>query len=183
MGLSIGLRESGVLMKKAISVLTVIATAAAISITPVNAAQAAKAATKPKEYAKVLTGMDTNVSIQLLRVVRANVAEFGRNNIVVIQYRLRKEGPNLHPGLTSKAWFDPIEIKLRNSSMGDSYETIRGIHEHHTCSGESMTNEWTVGRQGDGYAWFKVPDDVTTVDIFFPFTHGYMGIPVEIPKA
>lgn len=170
-------------MNKAISILTIISCAAAISVSPARSANAQKTAAQPKTYAKVLTGMETNVSVQLLRVVRANVNEFGRNNIIVVQYRLRKEGPNTHHGLVTKAWFDPGEIKLRNSTMGDSYETIRGIHEHHTCSGQSMTNEWTVGQQGDGYAWFKVPDDVTTVDIFFPYTHGYMGIPVEIPKA
>jgi hypothetical protein len=53
----------------------------------------AKAAT-PQGFPKVMTGLDTKVSVQILRCVRAHVPGFGQNQVVVLQYRLRKEGAN-----------------------------------------------------------------------------------------
>lgn len=135
-----------------------------------------------KEFPKLMTGLETNVSVQLLRVVRANVPEFGRNNIVVVQYRLRKEGAN-KPGTIYKGWFEATDIKARDPALGSAYEVIRGVHEHSTYSQTAMTNSWQTGQTGDGYAWFKIPDDVKRIDLFFPETRPFNNIPIEVPKA
>ncbi|MBX9689690.1 MAG: hypothetical protein K2X27_23465 [Candidatus Obscuribacterales bacterium] len=146
--------------------------------------KAAAAAAKKPELPTVLTGFPTNLTIEVLRCVRANVAEFGRNNIVVLQFRLKKVGPNTGAvKYFGDARFIPLEIKAKDASLGSSYEVISGAgHEHPTRSGDTDTTNWKVGQTGDGYVWFKIPDDVNTLDIFFPKTNP-VRVSVEVPKG
>lgn len=146
--------------------------------------KAAASAAKKAELPTILTGFPTNLTVQVLRCVRANVAEFGRNNVVVLQYRLKKVGPNTGAvKYFGDARFIALEIKVKDASLGSAYEVISGAgHEHSTRSEDVDTTNWTVGQTGDGYAWFKIPDDVTTLDVFFPKTSP-VRIPIEVPKA
>lgn len=151
---------------------------------PKKAAAPAKKEEKKDELPTVLSGFPTNLTIQVLRCVRANVEEFGRNNIVVLQYRLKKVGPNTGAvKYFGDARFIPIEIKAKDAMLGSSYEVITGAgHEHNTRSGDVDTTDWKVGQNGDGYVWFKIPSDVNTLDVYFPKTSP-VRVPVEVPKG
>ncbi len=144
----------------------------------------AKKAEKKDELPTVLTGFPTNLTVQVLRCVRANVAEFGRNNVVVLQYRLKKVGPNTGAvKYFGDARFVALEIKVKDAMLGSAYEVIRGAgHEHSTRSEDVETGDWKVGQTGDGYAWFKIPEDVKTLDVYFPKTSP-VRLNIEVPKA
>lgn len=144
----------------------------------------AKKTEKKDELPTVLTGFPTNLTLQVLRCVRANVAEFGKNNVVVLQYRLKKVGPNTGAvKYFGDARFVALEIKAKDATLGSSYEVIRGAgHEHSTRSEDVDTADWKVGQTGDGYAWFKIPEDVNTLDVYFPKTSP-VRLQVEVPKS
>lgn len=176
------------------SKLTIITSLAAFSMAAlfiqsaeaVPAKQHAKAAatTKSKELPTILTGYPTNITVQVLKCVRANVPEFGRNNVVVLQYRLKKIGPNIGQiKYFDDSRFQALEIKARDASLGSSFEPIRGAgHEESTYSEDVDTATWKAGQNGDGYAWFKIPEHVTTLDVFFPKTKP-VRLEIEVPTA
>lgn len=153
-----------------------------------EAAPAKKAvkATAEKKAAlpTVLTGFPTNLTVEVLRCVRANVPEFGTNNVVVLQYRLKKVGPNTGAvKYYSDAKFNAIDIKAKDPSLGSGFEPIRGAgHQESTYSDDVDTADWKVGQTGDGYAWFKIPERITALDVFFPKTSP-VRLSIEVPKG
>lgn len=153
---------------------------------PAKAAKPAKtaAAEKKDELPTIQTGYATNLTIQVLRCVRANVPEFGTNNVVVIQYRLKKVGANTGPvKFYGDTIFPAIDIKARDASLGSSFEPIRGANlQEKTYSDDVDTQNWKVGQTGDGYAWFKIPERVTALDVFFPKTSP-VRLNIEVPKG
>ena len=171
-------------VNKQILIASVIAISAISFLAPASEAAPKKAAATAAKLPTVLTGFPTNLTVEVLRCVRANVAEFGRNNVVVLQYRIKKVGPNTGAvKFFGDARFNALEIKVKDASLGSSYEVISGAgHEHSTRSGDVDTTNWTVGQTGDGYAWFKIPDDVSTLDVFFPKTSP-VRVNIEVPKA
>jgi hypothetical protein len=168
--------------RTAITAATIVV-ATGYCVTPGQAAKttASKPAAK-QELPKMLTGFPTNISVQVLRCIRANVPEFGRNNVVVLQFRLRKEGPDTGPvKYFGDDRFEPTEIKCRDPILSSSFEPIGGAgHEESTYSNTAVTSGWKVGQTGDGYAWFKIPERITILDVYFPKTRP-MRIPIEIP--
>jgi len=137
----------------------------------------AQAQPASSRFPKVMTGMETNVSIQLLTVKRIKVREFDEN-VVLVQYRLKKEGKNLIQGLPTKANFYAVETKARDTQTSESFEVIRrsGFNSY---SDTALTNEWKVGQQGDGFLWLKVPREVKQLDIFFPYTAPYKSVKID----
>ncbi len=150
---------------------------------PKKPAQAVGAAKQP-ELPTVLTGLPTNLTVHVLRCVRANVPEFGTNNVVVLQYRIKKIGPDTGPvKYYDDARFDAIKIKAKDASLGSGFEPIGGAgHEESTYSGGVDTSNWKVGQTGDGYAWFKIPERVTDIDVFFPKTSP-VRLTIDVPRA
>jgi hypothetical protein len=113
--------------------------------------------------------------------VRANVPEFGRNNIVVLQYRIKKVGANTGAvKYFGDDRFVSIDIKVKDPMLGSGFEVIRGVHEQPTHSDDVATADWKVGQTGDGYAWFKIPESVSTIDVFFPKTSP-VRLNIEVP--
>lgn len=155
-----------------------------LSTLPGDAAPKKTASAKPKPLPTILTGFPTNLSLTVLRCVRAHVPEFGTNNVVVIQYRLRKEGPNTGDvKYFGDARFVALDIKTRDPALASAYEPIRGANlGERTYSDDVDTANWKVGQTGDGYAWFKIPERVTSLDVFFPKTSP-IRIPIEVPKG
>jgi hypothetical protein len=149
----------------------------------VDAKPATPAAPKAKTFPKVMTGLDTNVSIQILRCVRAHVEGFGTNQVVVVQYRLKKEGPNpsgAPPYEKDKFW--PNEIKARDPVLGQAFKVWQPSEGNETYSRAKWTDEMKPGENGDGYVWLNIPDRVNTIDLFFPYTNP-QRVDIEIPKA
>jgi hypothetical protein len=141
------------------------------------------AAPKKAELPTVLTGFPTNLTVQVLKFVRANVPEFGRNNVVVLQYRIKKVGPNTGAvKFFGDARFNAIDIKAKDPALGSGFEVIRGVHDEPTYSDDVDTANWKVGQTGDGYAWFKIPERITALDVFFPKTSP-VRVAIEVPKG
>ncbi len=172
------------------SVLVAIALAAsAMSFMAPSSEAANKTVAKAPAAAKqalptVLTGYPTNLTVQVLRCVRANVPEFGTNNVVVLQYRLKKIGANTGAvKYFGDARFAAIDIKAKDPMLGSGFEPIGGAgHEERTYSDDVDTANWNNGQTGDGYAWFKIPERVTELDVFFPKTSP-VRVPIEVPKV
>lgn len=168
--------------RKLYGAVLALTTLALLSSLSLDADAAPKAPAKAKEYPKVLTGFDTNLSVQVLRCVRAHVPGFGHNAVVVLQYRLRKEGAN-PPGSPpfSKDKFWPREIKAKDPSLGQAYEVWQPNEENETYSKAFWTSEWKSGQNGDGYVWLKVPERVNVIDVYFPFTVP-QRVNIEVPS-
>lgn len=126
---------------------------------------------KPKENPKVMTGLDTKVSVQVLKLVRAHVEGFGKNQVVVVQYRLRKEGPNPpgQPPFEKDKWW-PRDIKARDPALGMGFAPWEPTSGNETYSKAFWTDEWKPGQNGDGYVWLNIPERVKTIDLIFPYT-------------
>jgi hypothetical protein len=142
----------------------------------------AKAAT-PQGFPKVMTGLDTKVSVQILRCVRAHVPGFGQNQVVVLQYRLRKEGanPSGAPPYDKDKWY-PREIKARDPVLSQAFEVWQPTSGNETYSKNKWTDEMKPGESGDGYVWLNIPDRVNLVDVYFPYTNP-QRVKIEVPKA
>lgn len=141
-----------------------------------------KGEAKAKEYPKVMTGFQTNMSVQILRCVRAHVPGFGHNAVVVLQYRLRKEGPNPSgspPFDKDKFW--PRDIKAKDPALGQAFEVWAPNDENQTYSHAFWTSEWKPGQNGDGYVWLNVPQRCNVIDVYFPYTNP-QRVNVEVPK-
>lgn len=143
----------------------------------------AAAAAKPKEYPKVMTGLDTHVSVQLLRCVRSHVEGFGHNQVVVVQYRLRKEGANPpgSPPYDKDKWWTR-DIKARDPVLGQAFLPWQPTSGNETMSANFWTDEWKPGQNGDGYVWLNIPDRVKTIDLIFPYTIP-QRVNIEVPKG
>ncbi len=141
-------------------------------------------AAKKSELPTVLTGFPTNLTVQVLRCIRANVPEFGTNNVVVLQYRIKKVGADTGKvQFFGDARFNAIDVKSKDPVLASSFEPIRGAgHQESTYSDDVDTTDWKVGQTGDGYVWFKIPDRVTSIDVFFPKTSP-VRVPIEVPKS
>lgn len=130
-------------------------------------------------FEKKMTGMVTNMSVQLLAVKRIQVEN--RNDIVLVQYRLRKEGEKKGelPGGDDLILyrFDPQNIKGRDTNTNESFEYI-SLKEHNTYSNPVDTTGWNIGQQGDGFVWLKVPKETNTLDILFPTTSSYEKVQI-----
>lgn len=151
------------------------------SIIPGEAKGSAPA--KPKEFPKVMTGFDTHMSVQILRCVRAHVEGFGHNQVVVLQYRLRKEGanPSGAPPYEKDKWW-PSDIKARDPALGQAFKPWGPTEGNETYSAACWTDEWKTGQNGDGYVWLNIPDRVKVIDVIFPYTIP-QRVEIELPKA
>lgn len=144
---------------------------------------AAAPAAKKTEFPKVMTGFDTHLSVQILRCVRAHIEGFGHNQVVVVQYRLRKEGPNPSgsPPFDKDKWW-PRDIKARDPALGQAFQVWQPTSGNETYSQACWTDEWKPGQNGDGYVWLNIPERVKVVDIVFPYTIP-QRVQIEVPKA
>ncbi len=168
---------------KVVALMAMLAISGAVSAaTPGECKSAAKAPAKATQFPKVLTGLDTNVSIQVLKCVRAHVPGFGTNQVVVVQYRLRKEGgnPSGDPPY-DKDKFYPREIKARDPALGQKFLVWEPTSGNETYSANQWTSEFKPGQNGDGYVWLNIPDRVKTIDLIFPYTVP-QRIDIEVPK-
>jgi hypothetical protein len=167
---------------KLFSIAMAMLVAGNIFATPAESKGSAPAASASK-FPKVMTGFETKMSVQILRVVRAHVPGFGQNGVVVVQYRLRKEGPN-PPGNTpfekDKWW--PSDIKARDPVMSQAFNVWQRTDTEQTYSDACWTSDWKVGQQGDGYVWLNVPERIKVIDIYFPYTNP-QRVQIEVPKA
>lgn len=136
-----------------------------------------------KQFPKVMTGFDTHMSVQILRCVRAHVPGFGQNQVVVLQYRLRKEGanPSGSPPYDKDKWW-PSDIKARDPVLGQGFKPWPPSEGNDTYSGAFWTDDWKTGQTGDGYVWLNIPERVKVIDIFFPYTNP-QRVEIEVPHA
>lgn len=144
----------------------------AITSISTNMPATAKPAPAPApKFPKVMTGLDTNVSVQILRCVRAHVPGFGQNQVVVLQYRLRKEAgnPGGQPPYEKDKWW-PNEIKARDPMLGQAFAVWQPSSGNETYSHAKWTDEMKPGENGDGYVWLNIPERVKQIDLFFPYT-------------
>lgn len=168
-------------MKLFIATAVMLCAVIGLSATPAYC-KAPAAVSNKQEFSKVMTGFDTNLSIQILRCVRAHVEGFGHNAVVVLQFRIRKEGANpagSPPFAKDKFW--PRDIKARDPVLGQSFKVWENNDENDTSSKAFWSSEWKNGQTGDGYVWLKVPERCNTIDVFFPYTNP-IRVNVEVPK-
>jgi hypothetical protein len=160
-------------------IATLLALCAIISASP---GDCKGSATAEPQYPKVMTGLDTKVSVQLLKCVRAHVEGFGHNQVVVVQYRLRKEGANPpgSPPFDKDKWWTR-DIKARDPAMGQAFLPWQPTSGNETYSANFWTSEWKPGQNGDGYVWLNIPERVKTIDLIFPYTNP-QRVNIEVPK-
>lgn len=153
------------------------------AVSPGNCAPTKATASKGHEYPKVMTGFDTHMSIQIKKCIRAHVPGYGTNQVVVLQYILRKEGPNpagSPPYDKDKFW--PRDIKARDPALAQAFKVWQQNGDEETASAAFWTDEWKPGQNGEGYVWLNIPERVKVIDVYFPYTNP-QRVEIEIPKA
>lgn len=80
------------------------------------------APSKPIASTKIMSGLDDGVSVEIPKCMRSHVEGFGHNRIVVVQYRLKKEGPIDKSKRKTKNVSYAANILARDSAMGNSFK-------------------------------------------------------------
>lgn len=176
------LKSLGFLFASVPASLAALALTTTVVAVPSEAKTTKAPAAKKAEFPKVMTGFDTKLSVQILRVIRSHVEGFGHNAVVVVQYRIRKEGPNpsgSKPFEKDKFW--PRDIKGRDPSLGQAFNVWQPNEENETYSKAFWSSDWNVGQTGDGYVWLNVPERVKVIDIYFPYTNP-QRVNIEVPR-
>src|SRR5262245_4343619 len=146
------------LLRIALCLLAVISLAA-----PADAGKVSGAGKLPK----IMTGLDDGVSLEVLKCVRSHVEGFGHNQVVVVQFRLKKEGPIDKSKRQTKNMLYAANIKARDPAMANSFKCWGKKNGETTHSDMIFTMNWPVGQTGDGFVWLNIPERVQTVDLIF----------------
>lgn len=131
---------------------------------------AKNAPAKTMASTKIMTGLDDGVSVEIPKCMRSHVEGFGHNQIVVVQYRLKKEGPIDKSKRKTKNVFYAAKILARDPAMGNSFKCWTKRNGETTHSNIVFTSNWPLGQTGDGFVWLNIPEKVEVTDLVFPET-------------
>jgi hypothetical protein len=102
--------------------------------------------------------------IELLKVKRIKDPDTGTNDVVNVQFRVRR----LAKDRQSLGIIDSYNITARNPDTSKTYKSL-GVDR---SSGSIVSNSVKSGASVDAYVWLKVPDGVNTIDLDIPGLSG-----------
>ncbi|NHC38206.1 hypothetical protein [Scytonema millei] len=145
------------------------------TIAPVSSAAPDPAATpaatngiQPGQF--VQSAIGNKAKLELLAVKRIADPEAKTRDVVNVQMRLRRLASEVNPN-------DAIDVagtKARNPDTSETYEPVG----YKRSSGS--INLYFVRRNAssDAYVWLRIPEGVTTIDLFIPDTGAFKNVPI-----
>lgn len=143
---------------------------------PVSPAASDTAATAPAATNGIHPGqfvqsaIGNKAKLELLAVKRIADPEAKTRDVVNVQMRLRRLASEVNPN-------DAIDVagtKARNPDTSETYEPVG----YKRSSGS--INLYFVRRNAssDAYVWLRIPEGVTTIDLFIPDTGAFKNVPI-----
>ncbi|MBW4693256.1 MAG: hypothetical protein KME27_16005 [Lyngbya sp. HA4199-MV5] len=137
----------------------------------ISSPTAATAGIQPKQFVQPAFGSIGEV--ELLSVKRIQDPATGKQDVVNVQFRLRRLSDKSPPALNQI--FNPAETAARNPDTSETYEAVDPLKR--TTSPFSI-NLLAVNASVDGYVWMKIPEGVNTVDLLMKETQGFKNVPI-----
>lgn len=141
------------------------------SPSPVESAPAVVASAKkiaPGELFKL--GFDNKVRVEIVRVNRIQNRQTGKQDLVNVQFRVRRTGDGFADGDQIYAG----EMTGRNQEDSSIYEADRPNHTN-----QIRLKDLKKGASVDAYAWLPVAEGVESIEIKIPELEPFANVPIE----
>lgn len=126
---------------------------------------------QPKQF--VAPAFKTIGEVELLSVKRIQDPETGKQDVVNVQFRVRRLSSDSPPVLNQI--LSPNQVAARNPETSETYEPV----DLKRATDPILINLVNVNASVDGYVWLKIPEGVNTIDLFFPETQAFKNVPIN----
>lgn len=109
--------------------------------------------------------------VELLSVKRIKDPETGNRDVINVQMRIRRRATDGVDG------GDIISVSNTTARNPDTSETYKGISVNRS-TGSVALPQLRPNASADAYVWIRVPDGVSTLDIFVPDTAAFQNVPI-----
>ncbi|MBD2092539.1 hypothetical protein H6F67_22070 [Microcoleus sp. FACHB-1515] len=136
---------------------------------PAAAPTTAAAAIAPGQFVKPAFG--TSAEVELLSVKRIRDPQTERPEIVNVQFRLRRLSHDLPSGFPT---LSATSTSARNPETSETYD----IAEFDRATSSIALTTIQPGASVDGYVWLRIPEGVSTIDLFLENTQAFQNVPI-----
>lgn len=109
--------------------------------------------------------------VELLSVKRIKDPETGNRDVVNVQMRIRRRATDGVGG------GDIISVSSTTARNPDTSETYKGVAVNRS-TGSVALPQLRPNASADAYVWIRVPNGVTTLDIFVPDAAAFQNVPI-----
>ncbi|MDV2995680.1 MAG: hypothetical protein N4J56_005334 [Chroococcidiopsis sp. SAG 2025] len=145
-------------------------TTAPVSPAASDTAATAPAATGIQPGQFVQSAIGNKAKLELLAVKRITDPEAKTRDVVNVQMRVRRLASEVSPN-------DSINVagtKARNPDTSETYEPV----DYKRSSGSVNLYFVRINASSDAYVWLRIPEGVTTIDLFIPDTGAFKNVPI-----
>lgn len=93
---------------------------------------------------------------------------------MVVRLRVKRLVEDCDSSNTSTCFVNFSNSKARNVDTYEEYEVIENKRTHSSDINSLPLNAWA-----EAYFWLEVPQGVEVIDIIFPYTEIFTGVPIE----
>jgi hypothetical protein len=112
--------------------------------------------------------------VELLSVRRIQDPETGTPDVVNVQFRVRRIAPD---SIVTQPGFNTSFTRAINPETNEVYKLIEGRDSSDSSS--IAVGNMREGASADAHAWLKVPEGVSTIDIYVPDTQTFKNVPIS----
>jgi hypothetical protein len=112
--------------------------------------------------------------VELLSVRRIQDPETGTRDVVNVQFRVRRIAPD---SIVTQPGFNTSFTRAINPETNEVYKLIEGRDSSDSSS--IAVGNMREGASVDAHAWLKVPEGVSTIDIYVPDTQTFKNVPIS----
>jgi hypothetical protein len=112
--------------------------------------------------------------VELLSVRRIQDPETGTRDVVNVQFRVRRIAPD---SIVTQPGFNTSFTRAINPETNEVYKLIEGRDSSDSSS--IAVGNMREGASADAHAWLKVPEGVSTIDIYVPDTQTFKNVPIS----
>lgn len=132
-------------------------------------ASTATTAIQPGQFVQNAYG--TKAKVELLSAKRIQDPETGMRDVVNVQMRIRRVGPDV----VGTDLISLGETAARNPDTSETYQPVDAVRR---SSGVVSLFQMRQGASADAYVWMQVPEGVSTIDLFIKETRAFKAVPI-----
>ncbi|MGB3204255.1 MAG: hypothetical protein WBB28_04640 [Crinalium sp.] len=125
---------------------------------------------KPGQF--VQPALTNQAQVELLSVKRIEDPQTGNRDVVNVQMRIRSQANDL-----KKPTY--IEIGQTTARNPNTSETYKPVDSSKHSTEKVDISQIAKGASADAYVWLRLPEKVSTLDIFVPKTAQFNQVPVS----
>lgn len=136
--------------------------------TPTTTPQATEI--KPGEF--VQPALTNKAQVELLSAKRIQDPETGNRDVVNLQMRIRRLSDQVQ-----KPTY--VEVGLTTARNPNTSETYKAVDPSKRSTDKVDLSEMEKGTSADAYVWLRLPERVSTLDVFVPKTGQFKNVPIS----